>query len=84
MEAEEGQALAFGCWAVPCDSVEVELNSSEDGVELLWSGETPLGEEMPHCGICDFWRFPLNLLLRADSLLLSILPLLWGFWGCRG
>lgn len=40
VEAEEGQALAFGCWAVPCDSVEVELNSSEDGVELLWSGET--------------------------------------------
>lgn len=40
MEAEEGQALAVGCWAVPCDSVEVELNSSEDGVELLWSGET--------------------------------------------
>lgn len=38
---------------------------------------------MPLCGICDFWRFPLNLLLRADALLLSILPRPWGFWGCR-
>lgn len=40
-EAEEGlQALAFRCWAVPRDSVEVEFDSSEDGVELFWSGET--------------------------------------------
>lgn len=39
-EVEGLQALTFGCWAVPCDAMEVELNSSEDGVELLWSGET--------------------------------------------
>lgn len=39
---------------------------------------------MPPCGICDFWRFPLNLLLHVDSLQLSISLLLWGFWGAGG
>lgn len=39
---------------------------------------------MPHCGICDFWRFPLNLLLCADSLLLSILPCPLVIFGVAG
>lgn len=39
---------------------------------------------MVHCDICDYWRFPLNLLLHADSPLLSILLLPQGFSGCRG
>lgn len=62
---------------------------SKDGVEAAFDWLKPL-QMVPSTGrrchsmAGDFWRFPLNSLLRADSLLLSILPALPGVFKLQG
>ena len=77
----------------PCDSVQrlsevVVVCGSEDGVEAACVWLKPLQMALSkgrrcHSAAGDFWRFPLNSLLRADSLLLSILPGIFGLQGVR-
>lgn len=89
-----GAALAFGCWALLRNSVQrlsevVVACGSEDGVEAAFVWLKPLQMAPSKGRRCrsvagHFWRFPLNSLLHANSLLLSILPALPGIFRLPG